>query len=197
MVEHTVLSNVISFFQRIGIYDVVLPFLLTFTITFAIFEKSKILGTETIDEHVYTKKNLNAMAAFVIAFMVVASGKLVETITQVSANIVVLVLLGVFFLLLVGTFYAPKEKEPIALEKGWKATFTVIMFVGIVFVFLDAIKTEAGVSWLDRLLGYIGQFWTSTAVASIILIIFLIVFVWLMVREPKKEEEGEEKKGKK
>jgi hypothetical protein len=188
------LSNAISFFQRIGIYDVVLPFLLTFTITFAIFEKSKILGTEVIEEKVYTKKNLNAMAAFVIAFMVIASGKLVETITRVSANVVVLILLGIFFLLLLGTFYAPKEKEPIALEKGWKTTFTVIMFIGVVVVFLDAIRTEVGQSWLDVLLGYLGQFWTSTAVASIILIIFLIVFVVVMVREPKEEKEEEKKK---
>lgn len=194
MVQHTVLSNAISFFQRIGIYDVVLPFLLTFTITFAIFEKSKILGTEVIEEKVYTKKNLNAMAAFVIAFMVIASGKLVETITRVSANVVVLILLGIFFLLLLGTFYAPKEKEPIALEKGWKTTFTVIMFIGVVVVFLDAIRTEVGQSWLDVLLGYLGQFWTSTAVASIILIIFLIVFVVVMVREPKEEKEEEKKK---
>jgi hypothetical protein len=105
----------------------------------------------------------------------------------------VLVLLGVFFMLLAGTFWVPedKEKEPwLGLRKGWKATFMVIMFVGIVFVFMDAIKTEAGQSWLDVLFGYLGQFWTSTAVASIILIIFLIVFVFVMVREPKTESSG-------
>jgi hypothetical protein len=184
MADPSVLGNVIQFFQRIGIYDVVLPFLLTFTIVFAIFEKSKILGMERTKEGEYTKKNLNSMAAFVIAFMVIASSRLVETITSISANIVVLLLLGTFFLLLVGTFYAPKEKEPIALDGGWKTTFTVIMFIGIVVVFLDAIKTEAGVSWLDQLFNYLGQFWTSTAVAAIILIIFLVVFVAVMVREP-------------
>lgn len=184
MADPSVLGNVIQFFQRIGIYDVVLPFLLTFTIVFAIFEKSKILGMERTKDGEYTKKNLNSMAAFVIAFMVIASSRLVETITSISANIVVLLLLGTFFLLLVGTFYAPNEKGPIALEGGWKTTFTVIMFIGIIVVFLDAIKTEAGISWLDQLFNYLGQFWTSTAVAAIILIIFLVVFVAVMVREP-------------
>lgn len=195
MPEPTVLGNVILFFQRIGIYDVVLPFLLTFTITFAIFEKSKILGTETVEDKVYTKKNLNAMAAFVIAFLVIASGKLVETITRVSANVVILLLLGVFYLLLVGTFWAPKEKdkEPWAALTGkWNTTFMIIMFIGIIIIFLDAIRTESGVSWLDKLFSYLGQFWTSTAVASIILIIFFIVFIWAMVREPKGGE-GENK----
>ena len=195
MPQHTVLGNVISFFERIGIYDIVLPFLLTFTIVFAIFEKSKVLGTEKIEDKEYTKKNLNAMAAFVIGFMVVASSKLVETITQISSNIVVLILLGVFFMLLVGTFWKPEEKEPWAALSGtWRTTFMIIMFIGIIIIFLDAIKTEAGISWLDQLFSYLGQFWTSTAVASIILIIFLIVFVWAMVREPKEKSEEEGKK---
>lgn len=189
MADPTVLGNVLLFFQRIGIYDVVLPFLLTFTLVFAIFEKSKILGTEKIDDVTYTKKNLNAMAAFVIAFMVIASSKLVETITRVSANIVILVLLGTFYLLLVGTFWAPGEKEKeLGLKDTWNKVFMIIMFIGIVIIFMDALRDQNGVSWLDRLFDYLGQFWTSTAVASIILIIFLIVFVWAMIHEPKKEE---------
>ena len=78
----------LEFFQDIGIYDVVLPFLLIFTIVYAIFEKTKVLGTEEISGVKFAKKNLNAMVAFVIAFMVVASSKLVEIITEVSSNVV-------------------------------------------------------------------------------------------------------------
>ena len=190
MPEQTVLRNVISFFERIGIYDVVLPFLLVFTIIFAVFEKSRILGTETIDGKKYTKKNLNSMAAFVVAFLVVASSQLVEVITQISANIVVLVLLGVFFLLLVGTFYKPaKEGEPLAITDPWlKNTFTIIMFIGIVFIFLAAIKTRAGTSWLQEFIDWLGQFWTSAAVASIILIIVLIIFIVWITRPEKTTE---------
>lgn len=191
MAAPTVLGNVLLFFQRIGIYDVVLPFLLTFTIVFAIFEKSKILGTEKIEDTVYTKKNLNAMAAFVIAFLVIASSRLVETVTRVSSNIVILILLGVFYVLLVGTFWAPKDEKETwtSLKGGWNTMFMIIMFIGIIIVFLDGIRDESGMSWLDRLWDYLSQFWTSTAVASIILIILLIVFVWAMVHEPKEKSE--------
>jgi hypothetical protein len=175
---------------------VVLPFLLTFTIIFAIFEKSKILGTEKVEDTVYTKKNLNAMASFVIAFLVIASSRLVETITRVSSNIVILVLLGVFYLLLVGTFWTPSKETGenwTALTGKWNTLFMIIMFIGIIIVFLDAIRDETGRSWLEVLWDYLSQFWTSTAVASIILIIFLIVFVWFMARG----KEGEEEKPKK
>lgn len=185
----SVLGNVIGFLQKIGIYDVVLPFLLTFTIVFAILEKSKILGTEHIGKETYTKKNLNAMVAFVIGFLVIASSRLVEAITTVSANIIILLLLGVFFLMLVGTFF--KEGEAVALEGWWKYIFMIIMFIGVVFIFLNAIKTKAGYTWLEIFINWIMQFWTSTAVASIILIIGIIIFVWLMASPPKwGKEEG-------
>jgi hypothetical protein len=191
MATPTVLGDVLLFFQRIGIYDVVLPFLLTFTIAFAIFEKSKILGTEKVEDKEYTKKNLNAMASFVIAFLVVASSQLVEAVTRISSNIIILVLLGVFYLLLVGTFWTPSKESGekwTALTGKWNTLFMIIMFIGIVIIFLDAIRDETGRSWLDRLWEYLSQFWTSTAVASIILIIFLIVFVWFMARGEKEKK---------
>src|SRR3989338_8886122 len=82
----TPFRQVIEFFDTIGLFDVVLPFLLVFTIVFAILEKTKVLGTEDIEGKKYTKKNLNAIASFVMAFLVVASSELVEIITTVSAN---------------------------------------------------------------------------------------------------------------
>ena len=78
-----------------------LPFLLVFFIIFALLEKTKILGTEEIEGTTYTRKNLNAMIAFVVSFLVVASSKLVEIIADVSSQMVVLLLASVFFLLLV------------------------------------------------------------------------------------------------
>ena len=95
------LRDIIEFFDEIGFCDVVLPFLLAFTIVFAIFEKTRVLGTEDGKP----KKNLNAIAAFAIAFRVVASSRLVEILTEVSSNMVVLLFLSVLFLLLVGSFY--------------------------------------------------------------------------------------------
>src|SRR3989344_5536976 len=113
----TPFRGVINFFDSVGLFDVVLPFLLVFTIVFAILEKTKVLGTEEIEGKKYTKKNLNAIASFVIAFLVVASSELVEIITTVSSNVVVVLFLAVLFLLLVGSFY--KEGEPVFLEGGW------------------------------------------------------------------------------
>ena len=180
------------FFDKIGIYDVVLPFLLVFTIVFAIFEKTKVLGTEVIEGERYPRKNLNAMASFVISFIVIASSKLVEIITQVSANMVVLILLSVFFLLLVGSFY--RETEEVFLEGGWRTFFMLIMFIGIVAIFLEAIPTKTGEPWLEWFLKYVVRNFDSAAVGSIILIVVMVLFMYFITKDSgapakKKSEE--------
>ena len=140
----TILSNVLEFFRSLGVYDVILPFLLTFTIMFSILERTRVLGTENNK----TKKGLNAMVSFVVGFLVVASSQLVAAITQISSQIIILLLLCVFFLMLVGTFRKEEKlKEGVSLEQTWEIIFMVIMFLGVVFISLDAIKNEAGKSW--------------------------------------------------
>lgn len=175
------LANVIEFFNRIGIYDVVLPFLLTFTITFAILERSKVLGTEKVGGADVPRKNLNSMAAFVIGFLVVASSKLVEVITKVSSQVVVLILLCLFFLVLVGMFTEQGKIGEKGLEnKWWNTIFSIIVFLGVVLIFLNAITTDRGTTWLQEFVSWLNQFWTSAAVGSIILIILIIGFiVWV------------------
>lgn len=184
----TVLGNVLEFFARLGVYDVVLPFILVFTIIFAILERTRIFGMEEVGERKYTKKNLNAMVAFVVGFLVVASSRLVETITKVSSEIVVLLLLIVFFLMLVGTFYSAKEIEEkgVWLEGAWRATFMTITGITILLIFLDAIVAESGQTWLEIFWGWLSQFYTNSAVAAIILIIVVIVLVLFITKGPKK-----------
>lgn len=175
--------DVLLFFDKVGIYDVVLPFLLVFTIVFAIFEKTKVLGTEEIEGKRYSKKNLNAMASFVISFLVIASTKLVEIITAVSANMVLLLLLSVFFLLLVGSFY--RETEEVFLEGGWRTFFMIVMFVGVVAIFLEAIPTKSGKPWLEWFVDYIVRNFDSAAVSSIILIVLMVLFMYFITKESR------------
>ena len=176
--------QVIEFFNSIGLFDVVLPFLLVFTIVFAILEKTKVLGMEEVEGKKYTKKNLNAIAAFTIAFLVIASSELVEVITKVSSNAVIVLFLAFLFLLLVGSFY--KEGEPVFLEGGWKVVFMIIVFISIVGIFLDALKTSDGRTWLQRLGDFAGA-GSDELAGSIVLLALIVLFIVYAVREPKKE----------
>lgn len=191
MAEESAFRDVIGFLEDIGIYDVVLPFLLVFTIVFAILEKTKIFGTDEIEGKKYTKKNINAMVAFVTGFFVVASTKLVKVISESVANVVLLLLLSVLFLMLVGSFF--REGEDVYLKGAMKTIFFIIMFVGIMLIFLNAL------GWLS----YIGDFFADNIgepwLVSIIMVVVLVIIMYLIVAERKpvaaaKQEESSEEK---
>ena len=189
MVE-SLFRGTLSFFDKIGLFDVVLPFLLVFTIVFAIFEKTKVFGTIQIEGKAYTRKNLNAMASFVIAFLVIASSELVEIITKVSSQMVILLFLSILFLLLIGSFM--KEGTGVFLEGGWKTLFIFIMFIGIVLIYLGALKSD-GRSWLERAWDFLSGTDASNAVGSIILVVIIVIFMIYIVREPEPKKPTTEK----
>ncbi len=176
----SVFRGALDFFSRLGIYDVVLPFLLVFTIVFAILEKSKIFGTIESDGNEYTRKNLNAMVAFVTAFLVIGSKQLVSVINQAVANVMLLLVLSIMFMILAGSFHGDEE---FSLSGGWNKTFMWIMFVGVVLIFLHAL------GWLQGLLGYLATYWNSTTVSSLVLIILVIGLMFYITKTPNEAQE--------
>ena len=186
----SVFRGIIGFFAELGVYDIILPFLLVFTIVFAIFEKTKVLGTENIGGKEYTKKNLNATVAFVTAFLVIASTKLVAIINETLANVALLLILSVCFLLLIGSFY--KEGEAVALFGKWRTMFMIIMFVGIILIALNAVKMESGQSTLAFLYDYLSHNWSSNFTASVIFLIIIIIFILYITYTPSGKSGGGE-----
>ena len=182
MAEESAFRGMIGFMNKIGVYDVILPFLLVFTIIFAILEKTKIFGLDKIDGKELTKKNINAMVAFVIAFLVIASTQLVAVINEVMANVVLLVILGVCFLLLVGVFFGDKEftlKE----FPTWSKLLMVIMFVGIVVIFLNAL------GWMKQIF-FLFENWNADWAASIIFLAIILGFMWFITSSPEQKKEA-------
>jgi hypothetical protein len=181
MADPSTFRGTLDFLATIGVFDVVLPFLLVFTIIFALLEKTKIFGTEKHGEHEVTKKNLNSLAAFVISFFVIASAQLVEVVTQISRNVIVLVLASTFFLLLAGSFQK-QSADGYFLEGTFKTFFMWIMFLGLFGIFLNAIET-GGRSWLDWILGWLSQFFNNVGVASIVLMVIVVGALWLITKD--------------
>lgn len=200
MAEDSVFVNGVQFLDKIGLYDVVLPFLLVFTIVYAILEKSKIFGTEEYQGKEVTKRNLNSMTAFVIAFLVVASTNLVASLNEAVANIVLLLVLSFSFLLLIGSFMKPEDmKEGVFLEGWWKTLFMVIMFIGVALIFLHALKTsdpdwcpdDTPCNWLDIIWDFLESNWDSSFVGSIFLLLILGGFIAYLTYERKDDKKDD------
>ena len=173
----------IQFLDRLGVYEVLLPFLLIFTLVFAILEKTKLFGTEEVEGiGEMPKKNLNSMFAFVTAFLVVASARLVATVNEALANMTILLLLGFCFMLLTGVFHTGKDE--FEMSKNYKNLFFVIMLVGIIAIFLHAIKTNNGTPWLYFAWGYIVRNIGTGAMGALILTILIVAVMGYVTSKP-------------
>ena len=187
MVEESGFRGVIDFLGQLGVYDIILPFLLVFTIVFAILEKTKILGVEKVDSRELTKKNLNSMVAFIVSFLVIASTKLVSVINEVMANVVLLLILAICFLMLVGVFFGDKEFVGIKEIPGWTKAFIVFMFIGVIAIFLNALD------WLKYVFA-IFVYWDAQWATSIIFLLVIGLFMFYIIKDPssKKEKKKED-----
>ena len=119
----------------------------------------------------------------------VASSNLVRVINEAVANIVLLLVIIIMFLMLVGTMFGDKE---VTLENypGWTKFFMVILFIGIVVIFLQAL------GWLEGLFGFLILNYRLEWVAALILLVVIIAFMWFVTREEgKAPRKKEEKKG--
>lgn len=141
------LGNAVDFLKDFGFFDVILPFLLVFTIVFGILEKTRIFGTEKLGDKDYPKKNLNSMVAFVIAFFVVAAKEIVTSL-QVSLPQVALVLvILVSFMMLAGSFMGDKT---FTFENSkWAIFLTLLVFISVLLIFLNSF------GWLDPIIAFI------------------------------------------
>jgi len=112
--------------DRVGFVDVFLPFLLIFTVIFAILEKTKILGEG--------KKNMNSGIAIIFALLVVvphvtgnfpAGYDPVQIINAALPTISLLVVAIISLMILIGVFYHDRLMLGVA-APGWVALFSVV-----------------------------------------------------------------------
>ncbi len=156
----TILGAAVDFLETFGFFDVILPFLLVFTIVFGILEKTRVFGTYDGKP----KKNINSMVAFVIGFFVISAKQIVQAI-QESLPIVALLLIAVVsFLVLVGSF-ASGEKEFNFLElfKGWQMPLALLFFAAIALIFINSF------GWLTPIIEYI----TGAGIAIFLMVAFI------------------------
>ena len=112
------LFQLLSDWENIGFFHVALPFLLIFTLVFAVLQKTKILGTGS--------KNFNAIVAFIIGALAVRNQDIVFLIQRFLPNVSMFVVIALMFLLLVGIFGGDKFH---GFTGGWMLAAAIISFI--------------------------------------------------------------------
>ena len=164
-----------------GLTEALLPFLLIFTIIFAILQKTKILGED--------KKNLSVIVAIVVGLLVVvphATGRFpanadpVLIINDALPQVSIVLVAVIFLLILIGVFGQDYVFLGVT-APGW---ITLVSLVAIILIFGGA----AG--WWSGAVGETLQdfFGTEGIAIFIMLLTFGIIIAWVTSESKDREE---------
>ncbi|MFH1376508.1 MAG: hypothetical protein ABIH25_02635 [Candidatus Woesearchaeota archaeon] len=90
--------------KSMGVYDVLLPFLLIFTIIFAILEKTLIFGNSGTKENPSPKTNINVIFALLVSAVTIVNKEVIEVINQYLPGVTLIIVIGIMFMLVAAMF---------------------------------------------------------------------------------------------
>lgn len=157
--------------ESYGLTDALLPFLLIFTILFAMLQKTRILGAG--------KKNFNVMVSLILAALVVIPHitrtypyqyDIVEILNKALPNVSIVVVAVVLALLLIGLFGG----EAKWMGGSLSGIIAIVAFVIIVYIF----GTAAG--WWENIAL---RWWDEDAITLVVVILVFAIVIWYITRE--------------
>ena len=126
------LYDLIFQWQNYGIFDIALPFLLIFTLSYAVLDKTKILGKKN--------KNINIIVALVLGFLFLQNPFLLASLQGLLPNVSFALVVLLLFLLIVGVLMGDKYAE-------WKGmTFNVAALIAVIAL-IWAMFTQPGLEY--------------------------------------------------
>ncbi len=165
-----------------GLTDILLPFLLVFTLIFAMMQKTMLLGEK--------KKNLNVVVSLVFALLVVVphvTGTYqlmlgaydpVEIINRAIPSVSIVIIAILMLLLLIGLFGGEARFFGVAF-KGWIIIISVIL---IIWIFGSAAGWWVGWQQIINLFG------SESMSIIIILVVFGLIIAFITGGEGEREE---------
>ncbi len=175
-----VFEDVILRLEDFGLTDVFLPFMLIFTIVFAILQKTRILGED--------KRNINMMAALVLALLVVIphvtnsyppDADIVVIMNTALPQVSLLIVAIVLLILIIGIF-GPEGRWIGGSPSGIAA---IIGIVGILWIF------GASAGWIGGWEWFIDTFGEENVTLVIVILVFAVV-VFAVTRDKRTPGEG-------
>jgi len=157
-----------TIFQHFIFQDFILPFLLVFTIIFAVLEKTKLLGDD--------KKKLNAIIAFVVG-LVFVTAVFPKTVISNLILFLTVAIIVVFVILLIWGFIFGDIKEGFKPQPWMKWTLGGLAATALIFVFIWAVGSQTGMlDWVMEL-NWSSPFWTNLLFIVVIAIALALVLV--------------------
>lgn len=166
-----------SLLQQIGVFDIILPFILVFTIVYAVLQKIKLFGEES--------KKFNVVIALVMGAAVIVPHVLqiyppekdiVNIINGAMPQISVILVAAVMFLLILGVL-GKKVALGGASLSGFIAFIAAII---VIYIFGEQAGWWVYPYWLGSILN------PDTQALVVVILVFAII-IWFITKEPPKE----------
>jgi len=158
----TLAEDSIKFLVKLGLYDVILPFILVFSISYGVLDKTKVLGD---------KKNINSMVSFVLGFLMIVAIRGNE-IFGILVTFFTLFVISLIFMFVM-TKFIYKDWKP----SGWPLVLGFsFLSIAVIAIFIGSISWEAIFKFLGPILPAV----------SFMLVIVLIV--WFILKGTKVEK---------
>lgn len=170
------LRSWMSALESAGFYDVFLPFLLVFMLSFAVLSKVKIFGK--------IGGTVNLVVAIIMGILFVRNNTLVEFINAYLPNVSVVVVVMLGFLIILGLFGVSGN----AFTGGLMVFLVLVSLAGGVWALTQA--SEQGD--IELSLGPLGEIDMTTEEAGVFLVmgIFLLIVMLAVLRKPKNPIQG-------
>ncbi len=161
-------ENTIQTLETIGLTDIILPFLLIFTIVFAVLQKIKIFGEG--------KKNFNVVISLVLSLSVIvphvmgrypAGTDVVDIINKALPNVALLIIVVIMVFIAIGLWGVEPKWAP----SGIQGLIVVIMFAAVFYIFGHA----AG--WFKYMPTWLSN--PQTQALIVILLVFGALIAWI------------------
>jgi len=181
------LEDVITYLDKIGFFTVLLPFILIFSVVFAILEKTKIFGTENIGGTDFPRRNVNLIVSFSISLFAVASATVIDVLTKALGPIIILIFVAVFSIVFIGVF---------GQEADWKTNKAVKYYAGALVIGVLAIFLWA-LDWLDEVKDYFESHTNLSNLIGVIILFGVIALSILWITQPgSSDSKGKDKEKK-
>ncbi len=175
------LEQGVLYLESLGLTDVLLPFILIFTIVFAILQKTEILGA--------SKKNLNVIISLVLALGVIIphitgayppNADIVEIVNKALPNISLVLVAILMVLLLIGIFGWSIGGE----GTPFSGVIALLAFIAVIYIFGAAANFWRIPSWLNVL--------ERPDTQALVVVIFIFgLIVWFITKEEEPKTTGE------
>lgn len=155
------LYSLVSSLESTGVFQYLLPFLLVFTVIFAILEKTALFGT---DGEKNTKTGINAVVGAILGLLVITQWQVVEKMNLFLPKMSLMVIIFVMILILIGIM-------GVDVAKGPRGIFALLLGIGAIVGIYWSLGSEFDLRMPNWVLDNQG---TITLVAIILLVMYVI-----------------------